>query len=703
MPVWNGPFDLAGMAYAQTVLGRTDGGAVVGCSNGNATTAIKSIKPNGDSDWGFEHSNPTGRNPEACGSTTAVGADGTVYTTSWTYSNSVVYHLSAYKDGNELWTTQMSSTCTYDSPVSVVLGYDGNVYATIDNQGVCSSTGRRLMGFNPTTGAVLFNVGLGNTQSVRYNGLQPYANGLVVWWGNQFRYFDYSGNEQSSSAQINLANGELILGVAGGTGGKVFATVVKNQSTTNDCHYGQVLSRIVALDASGQLWQYNADPCQAAASQPNSTPANGVVFGEIDNSNAGRIVSVNSSGQAAWTYQPDAGDDGIHVFGNYGSYTGTELVDNNGNVVAWQLYRNEANTRWGYQINILDGATGNRRSVVYTDELELNKSFSTVYVGTSTNRLFVLASACDSMSCPNNNPKLYALNAPGLSLDFPRAAALGLTSQSPAAEKKYAWLGDSFASGEGAPPFDTGTDVGPSEDNFNMCHRSTRSYAHLLDQDPDQSVRLVGPFACSGATTANVINTYQYDNQPPQSSLLTSAVDVVTVSIGGNDVGFAGFAISCVDPQSTCEGASYDTITSNVLNNLPGALDAAYAAIKAKVSTSTKIVVVGYPQLIPDPAVSTTWPYCGYMSSTEKTNARNVVSLINQVTQGAVDRAGSQFVFIDPTASGSPFIGHELCNDGSYFNGVTVQDSVLYSTAYSFHPNADGQRAYWQMIRQHLS
>jgi hypothetical protein len=151
------------------------------------------------------------------------------------------------------------------------------------------------------------------------------------------------------------------------------------------------------------------------------------------------------------------------------------------------------------------------------------------------------------------------------------------------------------------------------------------------------------------------------------------------------------------------EGASYGTITSNVLNNLPGALDAAYAAIKAKVSTSTKIVVVGYPQLIPDSSVATTWPFCAYLTPGEKTNARNVVSLINQVTQSAVNRAGSQFVFADPTAAGSPFTGRELCNDGSYFNGVTMQDFVPYWNAYSFHPNAEGQRAYWQVVRPYVS
>jgi lysophospholipase L1-like esterase len=651
----------------------------------------------------------SGQTIQACDGITAVAGDGTVYAPVSSTPNPYAtwiqrYDLVANQGGAQRWSAELSTTCgnVWNFPSSVVIGSDGNVYVVAGSGGACS-TGTRLIGFNASDGTVLFNKPLGNSGGGRYNGLLPYSSGLVVWWGSQFRYFDYSGNEQTP-VNITLSSSESVADVAGGTGGTVLAMVVKNQSPNNNCPYGQVASRVLASNGSGQVWQYSVLDCQQYL-MFRSTPSNGAVFGGTNAAGVDQLTAIKSDGSLAWAnpYQPDSGDDGAHVF--IGSRHFNTSVDNNGNVVVLRWYHSEDNQYQGAQVSIVDGVSGDRRSVIYTSDLDSTKSFDVqpTNIGLSAGRLYIVATTCISGTCSSGDPYLYAVQVPILGMDFPRAATLGQISQPPTAELKYVALGDSYASGEGVPPFDEGTDVGPAENDFNMCHRSPLAYSHLLSDDSSLDVGVATSVACSGATTSNVINTYQYGNQPPQTLLLNSGVDVVTVSIGGNDVGFSTFAISCVDPQTSCEGTSYDTIVSNITNDLPDALDAAYAAIKAKVSTTTKVVVVGYPQLIPAANVSTTWPFCQYLTSTEKTNARNVVSLINGAVAAAVGRAGSQFVFADPTAAGSPFTGHELCNDGSYFNGVTVQDSVLYATAYSFHPNAAGQRAYWQVVRPYMS
>lgn len=106
---------------------------------------------------------------------------------------------------------------------------------------------------------------------------------------------------------------------------------------------------------------------------------------------------------------------------------------------------------------------------------------------------------------------------------------------------KYVALGDSFSSGEGNSPFEYGSDVS----NENECHRSSLGYPRLLQNDPNLNVGVAVFVACSGATTANVQNGGQW-SEPAQLDALTSETEVVTLTIGGNDVGFSNYVLGCV-------------------------------------------------------------------------------------------------------------------------------------------------------------
>jgi hypothetical protein len=68
----------------------------------------------------------------------------------------------------------------------------------------------------------------------------------------------------------------------------------------------------------------------------------------------------------------------------------------------------------------------------------------------------------------------------------------------------YAALGDSFASGEGNPPYDAGSDT-----SSDSCHRSTVAYAHQVAQALDLPLSF---YACSGAKTDHVL-TSRLDNE----------------------------------------------------------------------------------------------------------------------------------------------------------------------------------------------
>lgn len=139
---------------------------------------------------------------------------------------------------------------------------------------------------------------------------------------------------------------------------------------------------------------------------------------------------------------------------------------------------------------------------------------------------------------------------------------------------RYASLGDSFSSGEGVPVFEPGTahDVAPIQrDDFHpydtTCHRSFGSYGRLLVRDPAIPANLEPSVfaACSGAV-ARDLQTPNADpekaGEPAQMSHVNQFTDVITLSLGGNDVGFRDIAAMCVAADCATAIGIYDAIGS---------------------------------------------------------------------------------------------------------------------------------------------
>jgi lysophospholipase L1-like esterase len=127
-------------------------------------------------------------------------------------------------------------------------------------------------------------------------------------------------------------------------------------------------------------------------------------------------------------------------------------------------------------------------------------------------------------------------------------------------------LGDSFMSGEGAPSFFAGTDLGSRD----LCRRAPTAYPvvvaeHLAEDPPpgwdDAHLTFV---ACSGARTVNIGSSFQdVDARPtqqfPDESLQIEALrsrpdaDVVILGMGGNDAGFSQVVLTCAGHRASCE------------------------------------------------------------------------------------------------------------------------------------------------------
>jgi hypothetical protein len=362
------------------------------------------------------------------------------------------------------------------------------------------------------------------------------------------------------------------------------------------------------------------------------------------------------------------------------------------------------------RLQYLDGLTG---SLLGSYELSGNHTsaggngydqFGTASVAIGHGNWYVVAEQCYvANSCINSTAKLYAVKVPGLQMDYPRGAILTAGES----WKYFAVLGDSFSSGEGAGNYNPATNVPANQNGFNECHRSTNAYYHHLDGTLGLHLNGGGFIACSGAQTPEIVDTYQYDNQPAQAPLLSRSADYVMLTVGGNDVGFGSFAAACF--WGSCTGTPYASILSAISSELPAKLANAYGAIHDHVGSQTHVLVLGYPMIVPEPNQQLS--SCGSLDTNEMNAARDVVSHLNNAIQTAVETEdetsgvnGPRFEFVSVTGQSSPFSGHELCTDDSYFNSIEpLSGSISAIAAESYHPNAKGQEAYAFSVEMYLA
>lgn len=181
-------------------------------------------------------------------------------------------------------------------------------------------------------------------------------------------------------------------------------------------------------------------------------------------------------------------------------------------------------------------------------------------------------------------------------------------------DRQYVAFGDSYQSGEGAGDFYEGTDIR----DVNKCRRSEHAYPVLLDSwIPEDTPVTLDFWACSGARTwqmylsgiktdsvpwndAEKPSQYPRLWDPDRMSYLDRLGDetwVVTIGIGGNDVGFEDVLRDCATSRNTC---NHSLIRINQVMDdiaaLRGDLEVLYGDIAEEAPNAT-VFVVGYPRL----------------------------------------------------------------------------------------------------------
>jgi lysophospholipase L1-like esterase len=258
-------------------------------------------------------------------------------------------------------------------------------------------------------------------------------------------------------------------------------------------------------------------------------------------------------------------------------------------------------------------------------------------------------------------------------------------------ELDYVALGDSYSSGEGAGAGnyfqdDKGKDI--------KCHRAPTAWSFVLAKASARIDDNVENAACRGAKT-QAVTSERYKGEQPQVNRLRELanaqdVDLVTITIGGNDIGFDRIARNCflVDCQNELKDnkkqPKLDTLKARLATSL-------YPALKQAAGQEARIVAVGYPRLLPTAQSDTTG--CGWLEPNERVLLNKLVDDLNWTIRQAAFIADVDYVDVTNALN-----GNELCSADShvvriYGNRINTEQA---------HPDANGQRDYAAAVRSGL-
>ncbi len=239
----------------------------------------------------------------------------------------------------------------------------------------------------------------------------------------------------------------------------------------------------------------------------------------------------------------------------------------------------------------------------------------------------------------------------------------------------YVAMGDSYTAG---PRIPTQLSAPPG------CERSDGNYPHRVAAALSEPLRDV---SCSGAGTDHLVAPQPVTGgpNPPQLDALERNTAVVTLGIGGNDIGFGEIVQSCVVVLpfgSPCHdryvGPAGDEISRRIAATGPK-LAAALAEIHRR-SPRARVFVVGYPSILPEGGFGC-WPLVPF-SFGDVSWLREKEKELNAMLASTAAAGGAMYV-----DTYGPSGGHSACVPPA---DRWVEPAVITSGAAPVHPNARG-------------
>jgi lysophospholipase L1-like esterase len=248
--------------------------------------------------------------------------------------------------------------------------------------------------------------------------------------------------------------------------------------------------------------------------------------------------------------------------------------------------------------------------------------------------------------------------------------------------RNYVSLGDSFVSG----PFIPLQRLDPLS-----CFKSTQNYPSVVARK--LGIPNFTDISCGGAQTKDMAGVQSGipGQSVPQFAALKPDTDLVTVSIGGNDIGFMDIILTCagkslLDPHGAPCKANYGDSLAERVNATAAKVAAVLAGIKQR-SPKAKVVVVGYLRILPPSGGC--WPIVP-ISKGDVPYLDNVQKQLNGMLGAQAKAAGATFV--------NPYdisLGRDTCAApwDKWVEGI-----IPTSLAFPVHPNASGMAAVGKQV-----
>ena len=242
---------------------------------------------------------------------------------------------------------------------------------------------------------------------------------------------------------------------------------------------------------------------------------------------------------------------------------------------------------------------------------------------------------------------------------------------------RYVALGSSMAAGPGIRPSAPGAPFGSG--------RSARNYAHLVGERLQLDLLDV---TFSGATTAHVLTERQRGARP-QIDALDGSEELVTVTIGGNDVGYVPLLMAATLPRPArlfpAIGALFDRdLREQALGGVGDSLRAVGTAVRQR-APRARVVFVDYLTLLP-PDGSAAPP----LSATDAELGRHVATRLEEATAAAAQATDCELV-----RAGQASRDHHPWSTDPWTVGAGWP---LPWRPTPFHPNAAGMRAVAELV-----
>ena len=215
---------------------------------------------------------------------------------------------------------------------------------------------------------------------------------------------------------------------------------------------------------------------------------------------------------------------------------------------------------------------------------------------------------------------------------------------------KYVALGDSFTANSFHSP-------GASS---NGCDQTGRNQPHVVQARMGFSSFVDA--SCDGATSDDIMAAGT--GNASQISFVTSTTKLVTLSIGGNDIGFSDIVKNCTIDYLTfggCKGDYVSGTTDQITNRINAAkvkIQNVVNAVKAR-APQAKIFIYGYPTLVP---MSGTSGCTGLtLASGDISYLRSKQAQLNSALSSIATASGAKYIDVY-----GPSAGHDPCSSTAW-------------------------------------